>query len=46
MHEAEKHGAPSCTFKESKRPQRFASYVAQMAQISIAEPTSYEDVAL
>ena len=43
MHEAEKHGVPSGTFRESKRPQRFAGYVAHMAQISIAEPTSYED---
>ena len=41
VHEAEKHGAPSSTFKESKRPQRFSGYVAQMAQISIAKPTSY-----
>ena len=45
VHEVEKHGAPSGTFRESKRPQRFAGYVAQIAQISIAEPTSYEDVA-
>ena len=37
MHEAEKHGAPSGTFRESKRPQRFAGYVAQMAQISILQ---------
>lgn len=32
-------------FRESKRLQRFAGYVAQMAQISIAKPTSYEDAA-
>lgn len=45
VHEAKKHGAPSGTFKESKRPQRFVGYVEQMAQISIAEPASYEDAA-
>ena len=43
--EAEKHVAPSGTFRESNKPQRFSGYVALMAQISDAEPTNYEDAA-
>jgi len=45
LREAEKHAAPSGTFRESNRPQRYSSYVALMAQISDAKPTIYEDVA-
>jgi hypothetical protein len=45
LQEAGKYTTPSGTFKESKRPQRYSGYVAQMTQISDAEPTIYEDVA-
>jgi hypothetical protein len=45
MQEAKSHGSPSSTFRESKRPQRFASYVTQMSQISNAKPTTFEDAA-
>ena len=31
LREAEKHAAPSGTFRESNRPQRFSGYVALMA---------------
>jgi hypothetical protein len=44
MQEAKLHGALSGTFRESKRPQRFAGYVTQMSQISNAEPTMLENI--
>jgi hypothetical protein len=45
MQEAKSHGAPSGTFRESKRPQIFAGYVTHMSHISNAKPTTFEDVA-
>jgi hypothetical protein len=43
--EEKKHVAPSSTFKESNRPQRYSGYVALMSHISNAEPTISEDAA-
>jgi hypothetical protein len=45
LREAKKHAAPSGTFRESNRPQRYSDYVALMSQISDAKPTIYEDAA-
>ena len=43
MQEAEKYGAPDGTFRESKRPKSFSSYVALLSDIIDAKPTSYEE---
>jgi hypothetical protein len=43
LQEAEKHAAPSGTFGESKRPQRFASYVALVSNISDTEPSLFDE---
>jgi hypothetical protein len=43
LHEAERHVAASGTFRESKRPQRYAGYVALVSNISGAEPTVFEE---
>ena len=43
LQEAEKHTAPPSTFRESRRPQKFSGYVAQMNHIIDAEPSSYEE---
>jgi len=40
---AEKHAAPSGTFKESKRPHRFAGYVALVSNISDVEPSLFDE---
>ena len=45
LQEAEKHIAPPGTFRESRRPQNFSRYVAQMSHIIDTEPSSYEEVA-
>ena len=45
LQEAEKHTAPPDTFRESRRPQKFSGYVAQMGHIIDTEPSSYEDAA-
>ena len=45
LQEAEKHTAPPGTFKESRRPQKFSGYIAQMSHIINTEPSSYEEVA-
>ena len=44
MHEAKKYGSLDGTFRESKRPKSFSSYVALLSNIIDAEPTSYEEV--
>jgi hypothetical protein len=41
--EAEGHATPCGTFRESKRPQRFLSYVAAMSLIIDFEPSCYEE---
>ena len=43
LQDAKKHGAPASTFRESKRPHRYSSYVVQMTQISTAKPSSFEE---
>jgi hypothetical protein len=43
LQEAEKHTAPSETFGESKRPQRFTSYVALISNISNTEPSLFDE---
>ena len=43
LQDAEGHESPHGTFRESKRPQRFSSYVALMSHIIDSEPTTYED---
>ena len=43
MQEAEKYGAPDGTFRESKRPKSFSSYVALLSNIIDVEPTNYEE---
>jgi hypothetical protein len=45
LHEAERHGAPSGTFRERKRPHKYSGYVANMEQINNVEPTNFEDAA-
>ena len=45
LQEEEKHAAPPGTLRESKRPQKFSRYVAQMSHIIDTEPSSYEEVA-
>ena len=42
MQDVEGHEAPHDTFRESKRPQSFSSYVALMSRIINSEPTTYE----
>ena len=43
LQDVEGHEAPHGTFRESKRPQRFSSYVAFMSHIIDSEPTNYEE---
>lgn len=46
MQEAEGFAAPKGTFRESKRPHKFSSYVALMSEIVESEPTSVEEAFL
>ena len=41
LQDAEGHKVPHGTYRESKRPQRFSSYVALMSHIIDSEPTTY-----
>jgi hypothetical protein len=43
LQEAEGHAAPHGTFRESKTPQRFSSYIAAMIHIIDSKPSSYEE---
>jgi hypothetical protein len=43
LQEVEGHATPRGTFRESKRPQRFLSYVAAMSHIIDFEPSCYEE---
>jgi hypothetical protein len=45
IQDAEKYGAPDGSFKESKRPRPYSSYVALLRDIIDADPTCYEEVA-
>ena len=42
---AKKYGAPDGSFKESKRPRPYSSYVELLCDIIDADPSSYEEVA-
>jgi hypothetical protein len=43
LQEAKRLKAPSGTFKESKNPKRFSSYVACMRKLINEEPTTFEE---
>jgi hypothetical protein len=43
LQEAERHKAPSGTFRESKRPKRFSSYATLMTSLVNAEPSTFEE---
>jgi hypothetical protein len=45
LQEAEKHAAPNGSFRESKRPRKFSSYVVLMSKIIDSKPSTYEEVA-
>nr|QHR90809.1 hypothetical protein Q903MT_gene4835 [Picea sitchensis] len=45
LQDAERIAAPRGSFRESKRPQRFSSYMALMSHIIDSEPSSYEEAA-
>jgi hypothetical protein len=45
LQEVEGHAAPRGSFRESKRPHKFSSYVALMRKIIDSEPSTYEEVA-
>jgi hypothetical protein len=44
LYKAEGHATPHGTFEESKRPQRFSSYIATISHNIDSEPSSYEEV--
>jgi hypothetical protein len=43
LQEAERHKAPSGTFRESKRPKRFSSYATLMTSLINAKPSTFEE---
>jgi len=43
IQDAEKHGAPDGSFRESKRPKPYSNYVALLCNLVDAEPTCFED---
>ena len=45
IQDAEKYGAPDGSFRESKKPRPYSSYVALLCDIIDAEPTCYEEAA-
>jgi len=45
LQEAENHATPNSSFRESKRPHKFSSYMALMSHIIESEPSSYEETA-
>jgi hypothetical protein len=44
LQDVEGHASPRGTFRESKRPKRFSSYMELMSHIIDSEPSSYEEV--
>jgi hypothetical protein len=44
IQDTEKYGAPEGTYRESKKPKPYSSYVALLSDIIDAEPTCYEEV--
>jgi hypothetical protein len=45
LQEAEGHATPHGTFRESKRPQRFSSYVSTMSHIIDTDPSCHGEAA-
>ena len=45
LQEAKGHATPRCSFRESKRPHKFSSYVAWISKIIDSEASTYEEVA-
>jgi hypothetical protein len=45
LQEVEGHATPKGSFRESKRPHKFSSYVALMSNIIDSEPSTFEEVA-
>jgi hypothetical protein len=45
IQDAEKYGDPDRTFRESKKPKPYSSYLAWLSAIIDAEPTCYEEAA-
>lgn len=43
MEEDEKYATPRGTFRESKRPHKFAGYVALMSHFIASEPSNFEE---
>jgi hypothetical protein len=43
LQEVEKHKAPTCTFRQSKKPKRFTSYAALMTCLVNEEPSTFEE---
>jgi hypothetical protein len=43
LQDANGHASPNGTFRESKRPHKFSSYLALMSHIIDSEPSSYEE---
>jgi hypothetical protein len=46
LQDAKGHATPNSTFRESKQPQSFSSYVALMCHIIDSEPSNYESEVL
>jgi hypothetical protein len=44
LHEDGGHATPKGSFRESKRPHKFSSYVALMSNIIDSEPSTFEEV--
>jgi hypothetical protein len=45
LQEVEGHAAPKGSFRESKRPHKFSSYVVLMSKIIDSKPSTFEEVA-
>jgi hypothetical protein len=45
LQEAEGHAVPKGSFRESKRPHKFSSYVALMSKIIDSKPSTFEEAA-
>ena len=43
IQDAEKYGAPDGTFRESKRPRTYSSYMALLSDIIDADASNYEE---
>jgi hypothetical protein len=43
LKEAEKHAAPKGTFRESKKPYKYSSLIAQLNLVIDSEPSTFEE---